>query len=87
MALRFQHRLLETLLAADAGNESSTMIRQDVLPRPSTQSPVFAYPFQDVKTRAQSYWRDVGTIDAYYDATRVGARAAGAQHLRPDWPI
>jgi glucose-1-phosphate adenylyltransferase len=21
-----------------------------------------------VKTRAQSYWRDVGTVDAYYDA-------------------
>ncbi len=29
---------------------------------------MFAYPFQDVKTRAQSYWRDVGTVDAYYDA-------------------
>ena len=29
---------------------------------------VYAYPFQDVKTRAQSYWRDVGTLDAYYEA-------------------
>ena len=29
---------------------------------------MFAYPFQDVKTRAQSYWRDVGTLDAYYEA-------------------
>jgi glucose-1-phosphate adenylyltransferase len=29
---------------------------------------VFAYPFRDVKTRAQSYWRDVGTIDAFYEA-------------------
>ena len=29
---------------------------------------VVAYPFTDVKTRAQNYWRDVGTIDAFYDA-------------------
>jgi len=49
---------------------------------------VFAYPFQDVKTRAQSYWRDVGTIDAYYDANLE------LVHIRPelniydeDWPI
>jgi glucose-1-phosphate adenylyltransferase len=49
---------------------------------------VFAYPFQDVKTRAQSYWRDVGTIDAYFDANLE------LVHVRPelniydqDWPI
>ena len=30
--------------------------------------PFWAYPFQDVKTRAQSYWRDVGTIEAYFEA-------------------
>jgi len=46
------------------------------------------YPFQDVKTRAQSYWRDVGTLDAYYDANLE------LVHVRPelniydqDWPI
>jgi glucose-1-phosphate adenylyltransferase len=29
---------------------------------------VFAYPFQDVETRAQAYWRDVGNLDAFYEA-------------------
>ena len=29
---------------------------------------MFAYPFHDVKTRAQNYWRDVGTVDAYFRA-------------------
>jgi glucose-1-phosphate adenylyltransferase len=29
---------------------------------------VFAYAFQDVRTRAQAYWRDVGTLDAFYEA-------------------
>ncbi len=49
---------------------------------------MFAYPFQDVKTRAQSYWRDVGTIDAYYEAN------VELVHVKPElniydqeWPI
>ena len=29
---------------------------------------VFAYPFHDVETRAQNYWRDVGNVDALYEA-------------------
>jgi glucose-1-phosphate adenylyltransferase len=29
---------------------------------------VFAYPFQDVETRAQYYWRDVGNVDAFFEA-------------------
>ena len=29
---------------------------------------VFAYPFEDVETRAQNYWRDVGNVDALYEA-------------------
>ncbi len=45
-------------------------------------------PFQDVKTRAQNYWRDVGTIDAYYEANLE------LVHVKPElniydeeWPI
>ena len=41
-----------------------------------------------MKTRAQSYWRDVGTLDAYYDANLE------LVHVQPelniyddDWPI
>ncbi len=57
-------------------------------PRASAKLQVFAYPFQDVKTRAQSYWRDVGTVDAFYDANLE------LVHVRPElniydeeWPI
>jgi hypothetical protein len=34
-----------------------------------------------VKTRAQSYWRDVGTIDAYYEAN------IELVHVRPELNI
>ena len=86
----FNTRLLETVLAADAGNDASGHdFGKNILPEAiDSNRQVFAYPFQDVKTRAQSYWRDVGTVDAYYDANLE------LVHVRPelniydeDWPI
>jgi glucose-1-phosphate adenylyltransferase len=86
----FNMQLLQSLLAADAASESSAHdFGKNVLPDAiAAGRQVFAYPFQDVKTRAQSYWRDVGTIDAYYDANLE------LVHVRPelniydhDWPI
>ncbi len=65
----FNTRLLERLLVEDAANTASHHdFGKDVIPQAIGHRQVFAYPFQDVKTRAQSYWRDVGTIDAYYEA-------------------
>src|SRR5580693_6954325 len=66
----FNTRLLEKLLIEDAADGASAHdFGKDVLPKAITNNlQVFAYPFQDVKTRAQSYWRDVGTIEAYYEA-------------------
>jgi len=29
---------------------------------------VYAYPFRNPKTQKQAYWRDVGTLDAYWEA-------------------
>jgi glucose-1-phosphate adenylyltransferase len=86
----FNTRLLEKMLSEDAADEKSAHdFGKDILPKAiSGNLQVFAYPFQDVKTRAQSYWRDVGTIDAYYDASLE------LVHVKPelniydqDWPI
>jgi glucose-1-phosphate adenylyltransferase len=65
----FNTRLLERLLIEDAADANSHHdFGKNVIPQAIGHRQVFAYPFQDVKTRAQSYWRDVGTIDAYYEA-------------------
>src|SRR2546421_2232554 len=86
----FNTRLLERMLGEDAADGSSAHdFGKDILPRAiGGNLQVFAYPFQDVKTRAQSYWRDVGTVDAYYDANLE------LVHVKPelniydqDWPI
>jgi glucose-1-phosphate adenylyltransferase len=86
----FNTELLAGMLAEDASNEASGHdFGKNILPDAiAAERQVFAYPFQDVKTRAQSYWRDVGTIDAFYDANLE------LVHVRPelniydeDWPI
>jgi glucose-1-phosphate adenylyltransferase len=85
----FNTRLLERLLAEDAANAASAHdFGKSILPPSIDKLQVFAYPFQDVKTRAQNYWRDVGNVDAYYDANLE------LVHVQPDlnvydaeWPI
>jgi len=65
----FNTKLLEKLLTNDATETNSSHdFGKDIIPAAIGNLQVFAYPFQDVKTRAQNYWRDVGTLDAYYEA-------------------
>jgi glucose-1-phosphate adenylyltransferase len=65
----FKTRLLERLLEEDAFNpESKHDFGRNIVPGAIHNRAVFAYPFRDVRTRAQSYWRDVGNVDAFYDA-------------------
>ena len=60
---------LEKLLAEDAANETSKHdFGRNIIPPAIARLRVFAYPFQDVETRAQYYWRDVGNVDAFYEA-------------------
>ncbi len=65
----FDRDFLIEILEADAADpESDHDFGKNIIPNSIRDCRVFAYPFHDVKTRAQSYWRDVGTIDAYYRA-------------------
>jgi glucose-1-phosphate adenylyltransferase len=60
--------LLKTLEADAADPDSEHDFGKNIIPQSIDNCRVYAYPFQDVKTRAQSYWRDVGTLDAYFRA-------------------
>jgi glucose-1-phosphate adenylyltransferase len=60
---------LAQLLEDDAKNENSHHdFGKNIIPDSIERLRVFAYPFQDIETRAQSYWRDVGNVDAFYEA-------------------
>jgi glucose-1-phosphate adenylyltransferase len=71
----FNCEVLEDVLGEDHQNaESSHDFGKDVLPTMVSRYPVFAYNFLDNIVPGESegergYWRDVGTIDSYFDAS------------------
>ena len=65
----FNTQLLVPILIADAEDPTSSHdFGKDILPRIINKYRVFAYNFQDENKKETSYWRDVGTIDAYHEA-------------------
>jgi glucose-1-phosphate adenylyltransferase len=65
----FNTQLLIPMLIADAENpQSSHDFGHDILPRILSKYRVFAYNFEDENRNGPQYWRDVGTVDAYYEA-------------------
>jgi glucose-1-phosphate adenylyltransferase len=65
----FNTQLLVPILIDDAENAASSHdFGKDILPRIIGKHRVFAYNFRDENKKEGSYWRDVGTIDAYHEA-------------------
>jgi len=85
----FNPRLLERLLRSDAENASSAHdFGRNIIPDAIDKLRVFAYPFEDVRTKAQNYWRDVGTVDAYYEANMELVRVSPELNIYDEqWPI
>jgi glucose-1-phosphate adenylyltransferase len=85
----FNPRLLERLLRADAEDPSSAHdFGKNIIPDAIDKLRVFAYPFEDVRTKAQNYWRDVGTVDAYYEANMELVRVSPELNIYDEqWPI
>ncbi|MFM2288144.1 MAG: glucose-phosphate adenylyltransferase, partial [Pseudomonadota bacterium] len=85
----FNAKLLEKLLVDDAANKDSKHdFGKNIIPPAIEKLQVFAYPFTNVKTRAQNYWRDVGTVDAYYEANLELVHVAPELNLYDEeWPI
>jgi glucose-1-phosphate adenylyltransferase len=42
---------------------------KNIIPQMIAKDRVFAFPFIDIKTGQPGYWRDVGTLDAYWEAS------------------
>ena len=62
-------RFLFEELIRDARNpDSDRDFGHNIIPDAIARSQVFAYPFRDPETDKQGFWRDVGTVDAYWAA-------------------
>jgi glucose-1-phosphate adenylyltransferase len=90
----FSTRVLLRELHDDAANEKSSHdFGRDILPSLVKRSEVYAYDFAENKIPGEppensSYWRDVGTLDAYYEANMDLRAVAPALNLyNRQWPL
>ena len=60
--------LLSALIEDAADPNSSHDFGKDVIPKWLSRARVIAYDFRDLNGKTARYWRDVGTLDAYYEA-------------------
>jgi glucose-1-phosphate adenylyltransferase len=81
---------LEQVLRTDAGREDSAHdFGRNIVPACiEAGDRVYAYVFQDAETMVQLYWRDVGNVDAFYEANLELTYVAPELNLYDSaWPI
>ena len=65
----FNARFLFDQLCQDATlQDSAHDFGRNIIPSVIDSHRLFAFPFEDENSSEQAYWRDVGTLDAYYQA-------------------
>lgn len=80
--------LLDALREDAERSDSSHDFGKDVLPRLVKTARVIAYDFRDLNGKTARYWRDVGTIDAYYEANLDLVAVTPEFNLySPNWPL
>ncbi len=75
-------------LEEDAALGTSHDFGKDIIPALLSKIPVYAYRFYDENKKASKYWRDIGTLDAYYDANMDLCHVNPEFNLYdPEWPL
>ncbi|MFQ5355811.1 MAG: glucose-1-phosphate adenylyltransferase [Mariprofundaceae bacterium] len=65
----FSTEYLRKRLLEDASDPTTSHdFGKDIIPKAIGKDRIYAFPFVDANTGAPGYWRDVGTIDAYWEA-------------------
>lgn len=85
----FTAEYLRQRLIEDATSEGSTHdFGHDLIPHAIKHANAFAFPFVNANTGAPGYWRDVGTVDAYWEANINLATLNPELNMYDDaWPI
>lgn len=80
--------LIEQLIKDADSRQSSHDFGKDVIPNIIERYRAYAYPFRDPLTGKHGYWRDVGTIDSFWEANMelVGVTPELNLYDR-EWPI
>ena len=72
----FDSDVLIRALEEDAAKPASQHdFGKNIIPALIGHGRIYAYPFYDENKKAAKYWRDIGTLDAYYEARWTCARS------------
>ncbi|MBH0074887.1 glucose-1-phosphate adenylyltransferase [Pseudoalteromonas sp. SWYJ118] len=85
----FNTEFLFEQLKKDSENEGSGRdFGHDIIPAIIEDHNVFAFPFRDPDQEGQPYWRDVGTLDSFWEANMELVMPEPQLDLYdPTWPI
>jgi glucose-1-phosphate adenylyltransferase len=85
----FETEELVRRVSRDARRESAHDFGKNIIPEMvQEQAAVYAYPFKEDNLNQPAYWRDVGTLDGYYEANMELVRPVPPFNLYDTaWPI
>jgi len=84
----FETDALVKSLTEDSHRATRHDFGHDILPSLIEGRRLFAYSFQDENRKETSYWRDIGTIDSYYEASMDLVSVDPVFNLYDkDWPL
>jgi glucose-1-phosphate adenylyltransferase len=85
----FRAEVLIRALEEDAARtDSQHDFGRNIIPQLIHSAPVFSYRFYDENKKASKYWRDIGTLDAYFDASMDLCHVNPEFNLYdPEWPL
>ncbi|OGT36153.1 MAG: glucose-1-phosphate adenylyltransferase [Gammaproteobacteria bacterium RBG_16_51_14] len=85
----FTTEFLVKVLEDDAKDTSSNHdFGKDIMPAIHKEHRLFACPFNDLQSGEKGYWRDVGTVDAFWEANLELIGVTPPLNLyEQDWPV
>jgi len=85
----FKADVLIRVLEEDAARvESQHDFGKNIIPALCGSAPVYSYRFYDENKKASKYWRDIGTLDAYFEANMDLCHVNPDFNLYdPEWPL
>lgn len=84
----FNNDILREFLEDDAHKDTHHDFGKNIIPEMIPRVSVFAYDFRKDGNKRPEYWRDVGTLDAYFEANMdlIGPDPEFSLY-NPNWPI
>ena len=84
----FDTEVLLKALEADAAKSTAHDFGKNIIPDLIGEVPTFVYRFYDENKKSSKYWRDIGTLDAFYDANMDLCGVDPEFNLYdPEWPM